>query len=80
MNSRVRRKKFLFYLTTTVDAELHFKIEPEVVVLERVSLFLFYNVSDGDKQIFSPFLGPDRLELIIFDIIGKKICNHPCRL
>ena len=25
-------------------------------------------------------LGPDRLELIIFDITGKKIDNHPCRL
>ena len=25
-------------------------------------------------------IGPDRLELIIFDIINKKICNHPCRL
>ena len=58
MNSRVRRKKFLFYLmTTTVDAELHFKIEPEVVVVvlqKIVSLSLFYNVSDGDKQIFFP--------------------------
>ena len=66
MNSRVRRKKFLFYLTTTtVDAELHFKIEPEVVVVlqKRVSLSLFYNVSDGDKQIFFPFLG------------GKKNCD-----
>ena len=25
-------------------------------------------------------LGPDRLELIIFDITGKKIDNDPCRL
>ena len=25
-------------------------------------------------------LGRDRLELIIFDITGKKIDNHPCRL
>ena len=24
--------------------------------------------------------GPDRLELIIFDIIGKKFYNHPSRL
>ena len=46
MNSRVRRKKFLFYLmTTTVDAELHFKIEPEVVVVvlqKIVSLSLYF--------------------------------------
>ena len=65
MNSRVRRKKFLFYLmTTTVDAELHFKIEPEVVVVllqKRVSLF--YNVSDGDKQIFFPFLGGKKIAI-----------------
>ena len=65
MNSRVRRKKFLFYLTTTVDAELHFKIEPEVVVVlqKRVSLSLFYNVSDGDKQIFFPFLGGKKIAI-----------------
>ena len=25
-------------------------------------------------------IGPDRLELIIFDITGKKIDNHPSRL
>ena len=25
-------------------------------------------------------LGPDRLELIMFDITGKKIDNDPCRL
>ena len=25
-------------------------------------------------------LGPDRLELIIFDIIDKKFYNHPSRL
>ena len=25
-------------------------------------------------------LGPDRLELIIFDITSKKIDNDPCRL
>ena len=25
-------------------------------------------------------LGPDRLELIIFHITNKKICNLPCRL
>ena len=25
-------------------------------------------------------LGPDRLELIIFDIAGKKMDNHPSRL
>ena len=25
-------------------------------------------------------IGPDRLELIIFDITSKKICNHSCRL
>ena len=67
MNSRVRRKKFLFYLmTTTVDAELHFKIEPEVVVVvlqKIVSLSLFYNVSDGDKQIFFPFLGGKKIAI-----------------
>ena len=28
------------------------------------------------KQIGSK--GPDRLELIIFDITNKKICNDPC--
>ena len=27
-----------------------------------------------------PNIGPDRLELIIFDIIGKKFYNHPSRL
>ena len=27
-----------------------------------------------------PSYGPDRLELIIFVIINKKICNLPCRL
>ena len=26
------------------------------------------------------YLGPDRLELIIFDIIDKKFYNHPSRL
>ena len=26
------------------------------------------------------YLGPDHLELIIFDIISKEICNLPCRL
>ena len=33
-----------------------------------------------EKKMLSGNIGPDRLELIIFDIIGKKICNHPCRL
>ena len=26
------------------------------------------------------YLGPDRLEVVIFDITGKKINNHPSRL
>ena len=30
--------------------------------------------------IYPMTLGPDRLELIIFDIIGKKFYNHPSRL
>ena len=32
------------------------------------------------KMIRKSSIGPDRLELIIFDITGKKIDNDPCRL
>ena len=32
------------------------------------------------EEIFEMNLGPDRLELIIFDIIDKKFYNHPSRL
>ena len=40
----------------------------------------FLNSLNSKKKILGFFLGPDRLELIIFDIISKKICNLPCRL
>ena len=66
MNSRVRRKKISFLFDNDGDAaELHFKIEPEVVVVlqKRVPLSLFYNVSDGDKQIFFPFLGGKKIAI-----------------
>ena len=36
-----------------------------------------------ENQVITPnhaTNGPDRLELIIFDITGKKIDNDPCRL
>ena len=32
------------------------------------------------REIVMCIFGPDRLELIIFDIIGKKFYNHPSRL
>ena len=38
----------------------------------------FFSSQNGLK--FNKNYGPDRLELIIFDIIGKKIYNHPSRL
>ena len=34
----------------------------------------------SEYEMLVDILGPDRLELIIFDIIGKKFYNHPSRL
>ena len=48
---------------------------------KRVSVVLVVGVGiHTDSAFMAHYLGPDRLELIIFDITNKKICNHPCRL
>ena len=43
--------------------------------------FIFTRCRDhNDEYSTAGTLGPDRLELIIFVIINKKIDNHPSRL
>ena len=40
--------------------------------------FLLYDFCFPSRTVI--IYGPDGLELMIFDIISKKICNLPCRL
>ena len=57
-----------------------FSVYSTLFTCERGGAFLILLILLHFYAIIFSSQGPDCLELIIFDIIGKKICNHPCRL